>query len=65
MHKESIYIILPKVISLHLEVEDLALGCAGVGNQEFVQQSKDVVTDVPQFCLNLQVKGNIKERRDY
>ena len=44
---------LPKVISLHLEVEDLALGIGGVGNEIFVKESEHVVANVAKLGLHL------------
>ena len=43
----------PVVISLHLEVEDLALGCGGVLDEILLEQGEHVVADVAQLRLHL------------
>ncbi len=43
----------PVVISLHLEIEDLALGVAGLGDEVLVQEGEDVPADLPELLLDL------------
>ena len=44
---------LPVVVSLHLEIEHLALGVAGLGDQVFIQELKHVAADVTELLLDL------------
>ena len=59
MDISDIYIItwyhlpLPVVVSLHLQVEDLALGVAGLGDEILVEEGEDVAADLPQLLLDL------------
>ena len=48
-----IQIIVPVVVALHLKVEDLALGVAGLGDEILVEEGEDVAADLPQLLLDL------------
>ena len=43
----------PVVVTLHLEIEDLALGVAGLGDEEFVEEGEDVAADLLELLLDL------------
>ena len=43
----------PVVISLHLEIEDLALGVAGLGDEILVEKSQNISADLFELLLDL------------
>jgi hypothetical protein len=54
--KKKYVAMLPVVVSLHLEVEDLALGGGGLDDEMLVKEGQHLVADLPQFLLNLPCK---------
>jgi hypothetical protein len=45
--------LLPVVVTLHLEVEDLGLWCGGGGDEVGLEQLEDVVADLGELGLDL------------
>ena len=51
---------IPVVIPLHLEVEDLALGCGGLHDEMLVEEGQHLVTNLTQLLLNLGTRARIR-----